>query len=167
MDIQFKGGAMLTYSYTGELDISAVQKDIESTLGSNVTLQTGSSIASDAQTLTISMPGTQTVETATVEALSVRLEENYSDNSFRQLSLNVDPTIGKVLCKSIVAVVADAVDFGHIAVRFKKIGRWPATATVWLWYMTDRGIWRVRRHAHPPQRELYCGTAHDLGLFHQ
>lgn len=39
MDIQFKGGAMLTYSYTGELDISAVQKDIESTLGSNVTLQ--------------------------------------------------------------------------------------------------------------------------------
>ncbi len=96
MDIQFKGGAMLTYSYTGELDISAVQKDIESTLGSNVTLQTGSSIASDAQTLTISMPGTQTVETATVEALSVRLEENYSDNSFRQLSLNnVDPTIGK------------------------------------------------------------------------
>ena len=48
MDIQFKGGAMLTYSYTGELDISAVQKDIESTLGSNVTLQTGSSIASDA-----------------------------------------------------------------------------------------------------------------------
>ncbi len=70
MDIQFKGGAMLTYSYTGELDISAVQKDIESTLGSNVTLQTGSSIASDAQTLTISMPGTQTVETATVEALT-------------------------------------------------------------------------------------------------
>ncbi len=108
MDIQFKGGAMLTYSYTGELDISAVQKDIESTLGSNVTLQTGSSIASDAQTLTISMPGTQTVETATVEALSVRLEENYSDNSFRQLSLNnVDPTIGKeFFAKSIVAVVA-------------------------------------------------------------
>ena len=46
---------MLTYSYTGELDISAVQKDIESTLGSNVTLQTGSSIASDAQTLTLSL----------------------------------------------------------------------------------------------------------------
>ena len=129
MDIQFKGGAMLTYSYTGELDISAVQKDIESTLGSNVTLQTGSSIASDAQTLTISMPGTQTVETATVEALSVRLEENYSDNSFRQLSLNnVDPTIGKeFFAKSIVAVVAASLlILVYIAVRFKKIGGWPA-----------------------------------------
>ena len=127
MDIQFKGGAMLTYSYTGELDISAVQKDIESTLGSNVTLQTGSSIASDAQT--ISMPGTQTVETATVEALSVRLEENYSDNSFRQLSLNnVDPTIGKeFFAKSIVAVVAASLlILVYIAVRFKKIGGWPA-----------------------------------------
>ena len=86
---------MLTYSYTGELDISAVQKDIESTLGSNVTLQTGNSIASDAQTLTISMPGTQTVETATVEVLSVRLEETIRITAF-QLSLNnVDPTIGK------------------------------------------------------------------------
>ena len=99
MDIQFKGGAMLTYSYTGELDISAVQKDIESTLGSNV------------------------------EALSVRLEENYSDNSFRQLSLNnVDPTIGKeFFAKSIVAVVAASLlILVYIAVRFKKIGGWPA-----------------------------------------
>ncbi len=43
MDIQFKGGAMLTYGYEGEASLSAIQSDIEAALGSRVTLQTGRS----------------------------------------------------------------------------------------------------------------------------
>ena len=119
MDIQFKGGAMLTYGYEGEASLSAIQSDIEAALGSRVTLQTGSSIATGAQTLTISMPGTQTVETTKVEQLS----------DFRQLSMNnVDPTIGgEFFSKSIVAVVAASIlILVYIAVRFKNIGGWPA-----------------------------------------
>lgn len=129
MDIQFKGGAMLTYGYEGEASLSAVQRDIESVLGSNVTLQTGSSIATGAQTLTISMPGTQTVETETVEQLSAALTGAYPELNFRQLSMNnVDPTIGgEFFAKSIVAVVAASVlILVYIAIRFKNIGGWPA-----------------------------------------
>lgn len=129
MDIQFKGGAMLTYGYQGEASLSALQGDIESVLGSNVTLQTGSSIATGAQTLTISMPGTQTVETATVEQLSNALTTAYPELNFQQLSMNnVDPTIGgEFFAKSIVAVVAASVlILVYIAVRFKNIGGWPA-----------------------------------------
>ena len=129
MDIQFKGGAMLTYGYQGEISLSAIQGDIESVLGSNVTLQTGSSIATGAQTLTISMPGTQTVETATVEKLSEALTGAYPDLNFQQLSMNnVDPTIGgEFFAKSIVAVVAASVlILIYIAIRFKNIGGWPA-----------------------------------------
>ncbi len=76
MDIQFKGGAMLTYSYTGEIDTNAVTKDVKELLGSNISTQTGSSIASDAQTLTISLPGSETVETDLVQQLGDRLAEN-------------------------------------------------------------------------------------------
>ncbi len=129
MDIQFKGGAMLTYGYEGEASLSAIQSDIEAALGSRVTLQTGSSIATGAQTLTISMPGTQTVETTKVEQLSEVLTEAYPEMNFRQLSMNnVDPTIGgEFFSKSIVAVVAASIlILVYIAVRFKNIGGWPA-----------------------------------------
>ena len=129
MDIQFKGGAMLTYGYEGEASLSAIQKEIESVLGSNITLQTGSSIATGAQTLTISLPGTQTVEAATVETLSEALAGAYPELNFQQLSMNnVDPTIGgEFFAKSIVAVVAASVlILIYIAIRFKNIGGWPA-----------------------------------------
>lgn len=129
MDIQFKGGAMLTYGYEGEAPLSAIQGDVEAVLGSNVNLQTGSSIATGARTLTISMPGTQTVETATVEQLSEALTGAYPELNFQQLSMNnVDPTIGgEFFAKSIVAVVAASVlILVYIAIRFKKIGGWPA-----------------------------------------
>lgn len=129
MDIQFKGGAMLTYGYEGEASLSGLQSDIEAVLGSKVTLQTGSSMATGAQTLTISMAGTQTVETAQVEQLNDALSKAYPEMNFRQLSMNnVDPTIGgEFFSKSIVAVVAASVlILVYIAVRFKNIGGWPA-----------------------------------------
>lgn len=129
MDIQFKGGAVLTYSYEGEMDLAAVQKDVQGLLGSDVTLQTGSSLATGTQTLTISLPGTSTVETATVETLSGLLSDNYAAQNFNQLSLNnVDPVIGKeFFAKSIVAVVtASLLILVYIAFRFRKIGGWPA-----------------------------------------
>ncbi len=132
MDIQFKGGAMLTYSYTGEIDTNAVTKDVKELLGSNISTQTGSSIASDAQTLTISLPGSETVETDLVQQLGDRLAENYPDNQFEQLSLsNVDPTIGgEFFAKSLVAVAAAAVFILiYITIRFRKIGGLHGAAT--------------------------------------
>lgn len=129
MDIQFKGGAMLTYSYSGEVDANAVKDTAGVLLGNDISVQTGSSIASDAQTLTISLPGESTVSAETVEQLSASLTETYPDNTFEQLSLNnVNPMIGKeFFAKSIVAVIAASVlILLYIAFRFKKIGGWPA-----------------------------------------
>ncbi len=129
MDIQFKGGAMLTYGFEGEVSLPDLQAKIEDIVGGNATLQTGSSIATGAQTLTISLPGTQTMETADVEALGKTLTEQYPDQHFEQLSLNnVDPTIGKeFFSKSIVAVVAASLlILIYIAIRFRNIGGWPA-----------------------------------------
>ncbi len=129
MDIQFKGGAVLTYGYEGEIDLPAVQKDIQSLLGGDVTVQSGSSLATNAQTLTVSLPGTKTVDAATVESLNEKLTESYSAQNFQQLSMNnVDPVIGKeFFAKSIVAVVAASLlILVYIAIRFRKIGGWPA-----------------------------------------
>ena len=125
MDIQFKGGAMISYSYEGEVPVADVTKEAKAALGSDVTVQTGSSLATEGQTLTISMPGSETMSAETVEALTAALQENHPDNSFQQLSItNVDPTLGgEFFAKSIVAILAAAVlILIYIAIRFKNIG---------------------------------------------
>ena len=125
MDIQFKGGAIVTYSYEGEAPVQAVTQTAQDALGSDVTVQTGSSIATEGQTLTVSMPGSETMSTETVAALTAALQESYPDNQFQQLSItNVDPTLGgEFFAKSIVAILAAAVlILIYIAVRFKNIG---------------------------------------------
>lgn len=129
MDIQFKGGAMLTYSYTGSIDEKAIASEVKGIMGNDVTTQTGDNIATGTQTLTITMPGTETVDTLVVEQLSERLQQEYSANQFEQLSMNnVNPTMGKeFFAKCIVAVViASVLILLYIAFRFKKIGGWPA-----------------------------------------
>ena len=122
MDIQFKGGAMISYSYEGEVPVADVTKEAKAALGSDVTVQTGSSLATEGQTLTISMPGSETMSAETVEALTAALQENHPDS---RLSItNVDPTLGgEFFAKSIVAILAAAVlILIYIAIRFKNIG---------------------------------------------
>ncbi|MEG0896740.1 MAG: protein translocase subunit SecF, partial [Ruthenibacterium sp.] len=129
MDIQFKGGAMLTYSYTGEVDGKAIGKEVDAILGSDASVQMGDNIATGMKTLTITMPGTQTMDTATVEKLSQTLLSEYSTNDFKQLSMNnVNATMGKeFFAKCIFAIVlAFVLILVYIAIRFKKIGGWPA-----------------------------------------
>ncbi|MEG0911629.1 MAG: protein translocase subunit SecF [Ruthenibacterium sp.] len=129
MDIQFKGGAMLTYSYTGEIDSKTIGKEVDTILGSDASVQMGDNIATGMKTLTITMPGTQTMDTATVEKLSQTLLSEYSGNEFKQLSMNnVNATMGKeFFAKCIFAIVlAFLLILVYIAIRFKKIGGWPA-----------------------------------------
>ena len=129
MDIQFKGGAMLTYSYVGEIDEKAIANEVAAIMGKNTSVQTGSNFATDTQTLTITMPGTETVETTVVEQLSDKLTAEYGANAFEQLSMNnVNPTMGKeFFAKCIFALVlASVLILFYIAIRFKKIGGWPA-----------------------------------------
>jgi SecD/SecF fusion protein len=76
-------------------------------------------------TLTITMPGTDTVTTDQVTSLLSDLNSQYSDNAFEQLSLsNVSASMGtKFLGKSLVAVaVALVLILLYIAVRFRRIG---------------------------------------------
>lgn len=126
LDTEFTGGARITLRYTGEPVISSVQETAAQALGNtNLTVQTGENVATGEATLTISMPGNETVTTGQVEALLDALEENFAENEFAQLSLsNVSATMGtKFLQKSLVAVAfALVLILLYIALRFKNIG---------------------------------------------
>lgn len=125
MDVQFKGGAMITLSYEGEPDMAGVESSISGVLGSGAAYQTGSNVATGENTLTVTMAGAETVTTDEVTAMVDALNENFADNHFEQLSMtNVNPTIGKeFLAKSLVAVAAALVlILIYIGVRFRNIG---------------------------------------------
>ena len=131
MDVEFKGGAMITLGYEGEVDLNGLKTVVADSVGqSNLTLQTGTDI-SGSQTLTVTLPGSETISTEELDSLIQTLNEQYPDNAFVQNEVsNVNPTIGKeFLFKSLVAVAAACVlILVYVAIRFRRIGGWSAGA---------------------------------------
>ena len=132
MDVEFKGGSMITLAYEGDADLNDLKSTIGTELGkSNLTLQTGSDVSGN-QTLTVTLPGSDTLTTEQLDNLLTALNEQYPDNNFVQNEVsNVDATIGKeFLLKSVVALVAACVlILLYVAYRFRKIGGLKAGST--------------------------------------
>ena len=132
MDVEFKGGSMITLAYEGDVDLNDLKSAIGSELGkSDLTLQTGSDISGN-QTLTVTLPGSDTLTTEQLDNLLASMNEQYPDNNFAQNEVsNVDATIGnEFLLKSVVALVAACVlILLYVAYRFRKIGGLKAGST--------------------------------------
>lgn len=132
MDVEFKGGSMITLAYEGDTDLNDLKSTISAELNkSNLTLQTGSDISGN-QTLTVTLPGSDTLTTEELDSLLATLNEQYPDNAFVQNEVsNVDATIGKeFMLKSIVALVAACVlILLYVAYRFRRIGGLKAGST--------------------------------------
>ena len=132
MDVEFKGGSMVTLSYEGDVDLPSLKSEIGSHLGQNdLTLQTGSDISGN-QTLTVTLPGSQTLTTEQLDDMLTAINEAHPENNFEQNEVsNVNATIGKeFLFKSLIALVAACVlILAYVAFRFRKIGGLKAGST--------------------------------------
>ena len=132
MDVEFKGGSMVTLSYEGDVDLPSLKSEIGSQLGqSDLTLQTGSDISGN-QALTVTLPGSQTLTTEQLDDMLTAINEAHPENNFEQNEVsNVNATIGKeFLFKSLVALVAACVlILAYVAFRFRKIGGLKAGST--------------------------------------
>lgn len=132
MDIQFKGGALLSYGYENEISVSDIEKDFKSVLGNELSVQKGNNMATGKETITVTLPGEQTVTTEQLTDINKILEEKYPNNNIEQLEVNnVNPTIGKeFFAKSLVGLVAACVlILIYVAIRFRKIGGIAAGST--------------------------------------
>ena len=137
MDVEFKGGVVMTLGYQNALDLDAVETVISDSVGqTNLNLQTGSDITGR-QTLTVTLPGSKNLSTDEMDALLTSLNDNFPDNAFEENEIsNVNPTIGKeFLFKSTVAIITACVlILVYVAYRFRNVGglRGGATAIVAL-----------------------------------
>ncbi|MDD2956073.1 MAG: protein translocase subunit SecF [Oscillospiraceae bacterium] len=128
MDIQFKGGSMVTYSYAGEMDVDAFAKAVESAAG-RATVQKTQDVASGTNSVIVSLSGTKSLTAEQQSAMTEALEAQFPENQLAVVQVNnVDPTIGKeFFAKCMVAVAFSALLMViYIAFRFRRIGGWSA-----------------------------------------
>ena len=132
LDIQFKGGALLTYSYTGDLDAPAFQKAAEKVLGQSVSMQESTDIATGKRNIVLSLPTSEGIDAERQAALAAALNEQFSGNEIETVSISVvNPTIGgEFLAKCLVAIgFAALLMVFYVSFRFRRIGGWSAGVT--------------------------------------
>ncbi len=131
LDIQFKGGTIITYGFVGEVDENALKDTIQgATPDNNVTFTITRDILNntedeDAYAIQIQFSGEEAIETADQQAITDALTEAFPDNGFvYQEASSVEASMGlKFLLKCLVAVaIASVLMVLYVTIRFKRIG---------------------------------------------
>ena len=127
--IEFKGGTMLTYSYSGELDTNGVAAAAQDIVKVPVTIRTGESLDGSGHQITLSFTSEEGLNADKQFELTNALNAKYPDNGLELFDSNdVSPASGReFLLKCLLAMVVAAVlIIIYIAIRFQKIGGWSA-----------------------------------------
>ena len=130
LDIQFKGGTILTFLYDGEINQSEFEKTAVDALGGlGVTSTIGEDFTSGRKNIQLSLISNAGLSSDKQIELTNTITEKYSANSIERLeSSDVSPSSGKeFFLKCIVAVILSFIVLVvYIAIRFKNIGGWLA-----------------------------------------
>lgn len=123
--IEFKGGTLMNYSYTGDIDTEALKSAAEGLGHGTVNVSTGSSLDSSTNTVTLSFASNSGLTADVLKEISDKLEDQFKDNQLVGLnSQDVKPSSGlNFFVKCLVAVLFSFILLVvYIAFRFKKIG---------------------------------------------
>ena len=125
LDIQFKGGTLITYLYEGDIDSNAFAADAEEALGGiQVKVTTGTDFNTGKNNIQLSLLSNSGLTADKQIVLNDALEEKYADNSLQMAeSTDVSPSSGKEFFQKciVAAVFAAIVLILYIAIRFKNI----------------------------------------------
>lgn len=146
MDINFKGGTVITYNYTYEdgkvadINVEDVKALVADNLKADATVTKGASIAGNTYTITVSLVKNEAVTTDAQEALTKALQEKYKDNNVAVYSAaSVSPTLAtSFFLKALAAVLVVAVlVVVYVGFRFRKIGGVTAALTALVAVVLD------------------------------
>ncbi len=140
LDINFKGGTRISYTYSGELNTADAESVVNDTLGQKAAVTYGTSVGGDEQQMVISLSGNSSLSADTQNSLTKALQEKFDTNNFELYDSNsVSPTIaGAFFGKSLVAVLlAGIIVVVYIGVRFRNIGGVSAAVTAYIALILD------------------------------
>ncbi len=132
LDIQFTGGTIVKYSYTGDIDQSDLVSTIQDATEQQVAVSISKNILSDnngevSNNVSVEFAGNTAISVEQQKILDEAINNNFPENNFQKIESNsVDPVNGKnFFLKCMVAVaLAALLMIVYIAFRFKKIGGW-------------------------------------------
>lgn len=124
LDIQFKGGAIIKYSYTGTIDTDKASSVAESTLGRSADAFLQSDLLGQDKKISINLAGNEAITSDEQAALSTALIKEFPDSKLTlSESLVVEPFIGRRFFER--GMIAIALSFAliliYVGVRFKRI----------------------------------------------
>ncbi len=131
LNIQFKGGTIISYNYVGEIDEDALQDTIQkATPDHTVTFTVTKDIMNntddeDAYTVSVEFSGNESIETDLQKSITETLVKAFPDNKFEyQETTSVEASMGiNFLLKCLTAVaIASALMVIYVTIRFKRIG---------------------------------------------
>lgn len=125
LDIEFQGGSILKYTYSGTIDSVEAGNLVQEALGKSASCQLETNMAKDEQTLTINLAGNEAITSQEQEAVTSALTAAYPDaNLALSESLTVEPFTGAHFFK--YGMIAIALSFFliliYVGIRFRKIG---------------------------------------------
>lgn len=130
LDIQFKGGTLITYLYDGAIDTAQFGADAEEALGGiQVSITTGTDFNTGKNNIQLSLLSNSGLTADKQIILTNTLEEKYAENNLELAeSTDVSPSAGREFFSKclVAAIFAAIVLIVYIAVRFKNIGGWLA-----------------------------------------
>ena len=130
LDIQFRGGSYIKYSYVGDVDTDKLKDVIQTNTKQEVTMSISSDILSnskkgDAYTIRVEFAGTKAISTNEQKNLTQTVQKAFPDNNFKVLEASaIESSMGsKFLLKCLTAVaIASILMVLYVTVRFRKIG---------------------------------------------
>jgi preprotein translocase SecF subunit len=125
LDIQFKGGAMLKYTYTGTIDENVADDIVSGVLNRPVTSQLTTDIATGDQRLILNIAGKSGVEAKDQKTFDAKLKEAFpSNNLVLSESSMVEAYFGqRFLRRGMFAIVlASILVLIYVWIRFKMMG---------------------------------------------
>ena len=128
LDVQFSGGTIVTYTYTGTVSEDTVKETAESVIGKDVSVNMKKGV-NNLDSFEIVMNEKEGISADTQSKLTDEVTKAFADNDVQLLSNStVDPIIGmEFFAKSLVAIALAAVLIViYVAFRFKRISGWSA-----------------------------------------
>ena len=125
VDIMFKGGTILTYSYTGEIDTGAVQDVVTEVLAQKSTVTKGENTATSQTTVKIQLSSTGGINEVKQNELKDKLVETFADNNielFESSDVNASNGLDFFLKCMVAVIFAAVITIIYIGFRFRKIG---------------------------------------------
>jgi preprotein translocase SecF subunit len=125
LDIQFQGGSILKYTYTGTVDGEQAGALIQDALGKPTSCHLETNMARDEQTLTVNLAGNEAISAQEQSTVTSVLTEAYPDEGLAlSQSSTVKPSIGaRFFRNGIIAIVLSfLLILVYVGIRFRNIG---------------------------------------------